>query len=128
VNGEFEIDMTTISNTDIKDEDYHKKYLNHMISEDFFDVKQFKTAKFVIKSAKKIKADNYEIKGDLTIKGKTDAIAFDAVANQKEAHAKIIFDRTKFDIKYGSANFFKSIGDKAINDKVQLDVVLKAKK
>jgi len=128
VSGEFEIDMTTISNSDIKDQEYHTKFLNHMISDDFFAVKQFKTAKFVIKSAKKMKADNYEIKGDLTIKGKTDAIAFDAVANQKEAHAKIIFDRTKFDIKYGSANFFKSIGDKAINDKVELDVVLTAKK
>jgi len=36
--------------------------------------------------------------------------------------AKIMVNRTKFDIKYGSASFFDSIGDKAINDEFELDV------
>ena len=42
------------------------------------------------------------------------------------AVAKILVNRTKFDIKYGSASFFESIGDKAINDEFELDVNLVA--
>ncbi|MCE9538759.1 MAG: hypothetical protein K8R85_06030 [Bacteroidetes bacterium] len=40
--------------------------------------------------------------------------------------AKIIINRTKFDIKYGSASFFESIGDKAISDDFELNVNLVA--
>jgi hypothetical protein len=36
--------------------------------------------------------------------------------------AKINIDRTKFDIKYGSANFIEGIGDKAISDNFELNV------
>lgn len=127
--GEFEIDMTTISNTDITDKDYHKKFIDHMNSDDFFSTAKFKTAKFVIKSAKKDKAPNtYKITGDLTIKGKTAPVTFDAFATKEKATAKVMFDRTKYDIKYGSGKFFQGLGDKMINDDVQLDVVLTAKK
>jgi polyisoprenoid-binding protein YceI len=126
--GEFEVDMTSISNSDISDKDYHKKFIDHMISEDFFAVNTFKTAKFVVKSVKREKADNYKISGDLTIKGKTAPVTFDAVATKEKATAKVVFDRTKYDIKYGSGKFFPTIGDKMINDDVQLDVLLAAKK
>lgn len=126
--GEFEIDMTTITNTDIADKDYHKKFIDHIVSEDFFAVEKFKTAKFVIKSVKKGKADQYSITGDLTIKGKTAPVTFDAIASKEKASAKITFDRTTYDIKYGSGKFFQGLGDKMINDNVQLDVNLIVKK
>jgi polyisoprenoid-binding protein YceI len=126
--GEFEIDMTSITNTDIADKDYHKKFIDHMISDDFFSVEKFKTAKFVFKTVKKTKGNTYKITGNLTIKGKTDSVTFDADATKEKATAKVVFDRTKFDIKYGSGKFFPSIGDKMIYDDVQLDVILTAKK
>ena len=126
--GEFEIDMTSISNTDIADKDYHKKFMDHIVSDDFFGVEKFKTAKLVIKTVKKEKADNYKVTGDLTIKGKTAPITFDAVATTEKATAKITFDRTTYDIKYGSGKFFQGLGDKMILDDVQLDVTLTAKK
>ena len=126
--GEFEIDMTTITNTDISDKDYHKKFIDHITSDDFFGVAKFTTAKLVLKSAKKEKDNHYKITGDLTIKGKTAPVKFDAVATKEQASAKVIFDRTKYDIKYGSGKFFEGLGDKMINDEVQLDVQLTAKK
>jgi polyisoprenoid-binding protein YceI len=126
--GEFEIDMTSITNSDIADKDYHKKFMDHILSDDFFGVEKFKTAKFVIKSVKKDKADSYKISGDLTIKGKTAPVSFDALATTEKASGKIIFDRTKYDIKYGSGKFFQGLGDKMIMDDVQLDVTLTAKK
>jgi polyisoprenoid-binding protein YceI len=125
--GEFEIDMTTISNTDLTDKEYHKKFIDHMISDDFFAVEKFKTAKFVIKTVKKEKAD-YKVTGDLTIKGKTAPVTFKAVASKESATAKIVFDRTKYDIKYGSGKFFQGLGDKMIKDEVELNVSLVAKK
>lgn len=126
--GEFVADMTSITNTDIADKDYHKKFIDHMISDDFFSVDKHKTAKFVIKNVKKQKDNNYKVTGDLTIKGKTAPASFDAVATKESATAKITFDRTKYGIKYGSGQFFKDLGDKMINDQVELDITLTAKK
>ncbi|MDO9181269.1 MAG: YceI family protein [Bacteriovorax sp.] len=127
--GEFEIDMTTITNTDLTDKEYLTKFLTHITSDDFFATDKFKTAKLVIKSVKKEKAaDTYKVTADLTIKGKTAPVTFDAVATKEKASAKVVFDRTKYDIKYGSGKFFQGLGDKLINDDVQLDVSLTAKK
>ncbi|MFA6237584.1 MAG: YceI family protein [Bacteriovorax sp.] len=126
--GEFVADMTTIANTDIADKEYHKKFIDHMISDDFFGVTTYKTASFVIKNVTKKKGDQYKVTGDLTIKGKTAPVSFDATATKDLATAKLTFDRTKYDIKYGSGKFFQGLGDKMINDEVQLDVTLTAKK
>ena len=73
-------------------------------------------------------ANTYQVTADLTIKGKTAPVSFDAVATKESATAKVTFDRTKYDIKYGSGKFFQGLGDKMINDEVQLDVTLTAKK
>ena len=127
--GEFEVDMTTITNTDLTDKEYLAKLLGHLASPDFFNVAEFKTAKLAIKTVKKEKAANtYKVTADLTIKGKTAPVSFDAVATKESATAKVTFDRTKYDIKYGSGKFFQGLGDKMINDEVQLDVTLTAKK
>ena len=40
--------------------------------------------------------------------------------------AKINVDRTKFDIRYRSSNFFENLGDKAIENDFTLDVNLVA--
>lgn len=128
VGGEFVADMTSITNTDIADKDYHKKFIDHMISDDFFGVEKFKTASFVIKNVKKQKADSYKVTGDLTIKGKSAPVSFDAVATKEKATAILTFDRTKYDIKYGSGKFFQGLGDKMINDDVQLEITLATKK
>ena len=40
------------------------------------------------------------------------------------ASAKLSFDRSKFDVKYGSGSFFDNLGDKAISDMIDLEVNL----
>lgn len=66
----------------------------------------------------------------MTIKGITNDSSFPAtisIADKKlNAVAKIVFDRTKFDIKYSSKNFFENLGDKAIHDNVDITVNLNA--
>lgn len=125
--GEFTVDMTTITNTDLTDKEYNKKLVDHLNSDDFFATAKNKTAKFVIKTATKVKDNTYKLAGDLTIKGKTAPVTFDADVTKTAASGVVKFDRTTYDVKYGSGKFFQGLGDKMINDEVQLTVNLAAK-
>ena len=66
--------------------------------------------------------------GDLTIKGKTAPATFNADVTKTGATAVVTFDRTAYDVKYGSGKFFQGLGDKMIEDSVQLTVTLTVKK
>lgn len=128
------VDMTTINNTDLTDAEYNKKLVGHLNSDDFFATDKFKTARLVTKTVKKVKGDTYAVTGDLTIKGQTHPLplkageTFNVEVSKDGATAVITFDRTKYDVKYGSGKFFQGLGDKMINDDVQLTVILKTKK
>ena len=126
--GEFTADMTSITVTDLTDKEYNKKLVDHLNSDDFFSTAKNKTATFVSKSVTKVKGDTYKVTGDLTIKGITQSVTFDATATKASATAVVKFDRTKYEVKYGSGKFFQGLGDKMINDEVQLTVTLTAKK
>ncbi len=122
--GSFEIDMTTIQNTDMTGE-YKGKLENHLKSDDFFGVTKFPKSKFVITSVTPIKLEKetgftHNVKGMLTIKDKTNAISFDAKVDMQEnkisCTGSAVIDRSKFDVRYGSKSFFEDIGDKMIYD------------
>ncbi len=133
IGGSFQIDMTTITNTDITDQENNAKLIGHLKSDDFFGVEKHPTSTFKITKAEPISGakageNNYTITGDLTIKGITKPVTFPATVkingNNAEAAAKVTIDRTKYDIRYGSKTFFESIGDKAIYDDFTLDLKL----
>ena len=116
VGGQFSIDMTSISNTDM--EGRKKERLEwHLKNADFFDVEQFPLAMITIAKAEKGEGNFYKIVADLTIKGITHSVTFPAKVEINglnfSARAKIKIDRTKWDIKYGS-NTFYDLGDRAI--------------
>jgi polyisoprenoid-binding protein YceI len=132
VDGNFAIDMTTMTCTDL-DATNGAKLLGHLNSDDFFSTEKNKVAQFKITNVSTETAGSVNITGDLTIKGITNKITFPASVQQKGnvivAVAKgVKVDRTKYDIKYGSKSFFASIGDKAISDDFELDINLVAKK
>lgn len=123
--GNFTIDMNTIICTDLQGKSA-KKLQGHLMSDDFFGVPNHPTASLSITSVKKKKAnDQYEITADITIKGITKSIVFDALISSNNATSKIIIDRTDFDIKYGSGAFFDNLGDRMIYDKFELDLNLR---
>jgi polyisoprenoid-binding protein YceI len=130
--GKFIIDMNSMTNTDITDETYKQKLVGHLKSDDFFSTAKHPTATFVLKNATAKGENQYNLKGDLTIKGITKEVEFPATVNiaadKITAKAKILVDRTKYDIKYGSGSFFDNLGDKAIDDNFELNVDLVAKK
>lgn len=124
--GTIEFDMTSITCTDLSDKEWNDKLVGHLKSDDFFSVAKHPTSKFEITKVILKSEHHYDVTGKLTIKGITNEISFPAMIKFDDKTivtiAKIIVNRTKFDIKYGSASFFDKIGDKAISDDFELDV------
>ncbi len=122
--GSFVLDMNSINCTDLTGKG--KSGLEgHLKADDFFGTAKFPTADLKIKKvASKGKPGEYKLTADLTIKGITKEVKFDATAANGMAKAAIKIDRTDFDIKYGSGSFFDSLGDKTIYDEFDINVVL----
>ncbi len=120
VSGQITIDMNSILVTDIKDEGTNQKLKGHLMSDDFFGVKNHPEAHLKITSVEKQEGNIYTIIGDLTIKGKTQKVEFPATIKSEEgkivAIGELEIDRTKFDIRYGSGQFFEDLGDRMIYD------------
>lgn len=130
--GEFTIDMNSINNTDLEGE-WAGKLVGHLKSDDFLGMASHPTSKLVITRAIALDTKgNYKIVGNLTIKGITKEVKFQA--NVKEANGsvnasgKITVDRSEYDIRYGSGSFFDGLGDKTIYDEFDLQVSLVAGK
>ena len=121
--GSFIMDMTSIKTEDM-DPEYNAKLDGHLKNDDFFGVKNHPTASLKITSVK-AKGIFNRVNADLTIKGITKPISFDMSIKDNTATAVLKIDRTKYDIKYGSASFFDGLKDKAIKDEFDLDVTLK---
>ncbi len=120
--GEFVIDMTSISNTDMTAGNGKEKLEGHLKSDDFFGVEKHPTAKLVIKSSENFNKNSYTVKGDLTIKGITKPITLVISMFENKATATMKVDRSKFDVRYGSGSFFDDLGDKTIYDEFDLVV------
>ncbi len=125
VGGTFTADMTTI-----QDAGGSAKLDGHLKSDDFFGVETYPTSSLVITKVGKGKDGAAQITANLTIKGKTEEITFPALFSIDNgvaiASAELTFDRSKFDVRYGSGSFFEDLGDRAISNDIKLSVSLKA--
>ena len=130
--GEFTFDMNSITDTDITDATYNAKLLTHLKSDDFFSTAKHPTSTFKITKVIPKGGDLYDVTGNMTIKGITNAVTFPATVKVTptgiSADGKATIDRTKYDIRYGSKSFFESIGDKAIHDDFTVEMKLVANK
>lgn len=118
--GTFTVDMTSLRSTDLKGA-MAEKLDGHLKSDDFFGVDEFPTAKLKITNVIESE-DGFTFNGDITIKGVTEAVSFDVNNKDGISMAKIVLDRTKFGIRYGSDRFFDNLGDKAISDEFTLNI------
>jgi polyisoprenoid-binding protein YceI len=130
--GSFDIDMNTITCTDLKPAEGGDRLVGHLKADDFFGVAKYPTAKFVITKSTWQGGNNYKIVGNLTIKETTKEIKFNAVASGNDtkatAEATVMIDRTDYNVKYGSGSFFDGLGDKTIYDNFELKISLVAGK
>ncbi|KAA0989198.1 YceI family protein [Dyadobacter aurulentus] len=128
--GSFVIDTTSIKILDITDPDTNAQFAGHLFSEDFFAIENFPEATFVITNADHLQSDSYQITGDLTIKGITHEASFPGgvhvSGDRVTASGKILVDRTRYDMKFRSGNFFQNLGDTLIYNEFELEVKLTA--
>ncbi len=129
--GKVVVDMTSITCTDIADKKSNGDLVGHLKNEDFFNVAEHEEAIFEITSTEKVQGSGAKLTGNLTIKGITKpckgiitVIPSKTVVGQVNLSSAIKFDRTEYDIKYGSGKFFDNLGDKTIKDEVSLQVTL----
>ncbi|CAA9296068.1 MAG: Rhodanese-like domain protein [uncultured Cytophagales bacterium] len=128
--GRFVIDTQSIKILDITDPATNAQFAGHLASDDFFSSEQYPEATFGITGAEPRGNGFYHVTGDLTIKGITHPVSFDAQVNRLgtlvTASGKITIDRTKFGIKFRSGNFFLHLGDNLIYNNFDLNVRLTA--
>jgi polyisoprenoid-binding protein YceI len=117
--GEFVIDISSLACTDLNGE-YKGKLEGHLKSDDFFGVEKYPTSNLNITKVKSTGKNSYKITADLTIKGITKSIKFDASIYGKKATANLKVDRTQFNVKYGSGSFFDGLKDNMIYDEFDL--------
>ena len=80
--GNFAIDLTTITDRDLEGE-YKAKLEGHLKSADFFDVDNYPEATFEITGVQEgAEVGNVSISGNLTIRGVTKNITFDAQVSE----------------------------------------------
>lgn len=124
--GEFSIDTTSIKILDVTDPATNAQFAGHLASDDFFSIEKHPEATLVIDSV-----SGNHVAAALTIKGITHPINFDAVVNVDgatlTASAKLVIDRTKYEMRFRSGNFFKDLGDTLIYNDFDLNVNITAK-
>jgi polyisoprenoid-binding protein YceI len=123
--GRFVADTTSIKILDVTDPATNAQFAGHLASDDFFSSEQYPEAVFEI-----TRVNNRRVEGNLTIKGITHPVSFDAnvsiVGNMLTASGKITIDRTKYDMKFRSGNFFQNLGDTLIYNDFDLNVNITA--
>ena len=128
LSGNIEVDMSSILNTDLEDEKYKNKLTSHLKNEDFFNVIEYPISTLLINSAEKNSNLDYNFTGELTIKGITHSVEFvgkvENTGVRYSANIKLIFDRTLWNIKNGSGQFFENLGDKMILDDIELNIAI----
>ncbi|HTN20318.1 MAG TPA: YceI family protein [Pelobium sp.] len=130
--GVFEIDMNSMSSTDLSGANA-TKLLGHLKSDDFFSTDKNPTSKFTITKVDYLDENKASVTGNLIIKGISNPLTFPANVKQKNGVLVCVatgvkVDRTKYDIKYGSKSFIADLGDKAIANDFEVTITLVAKK
>lgn len=131
--GAFLIDMTSIKVLDIPAEEKgNAKLTGHLKGADFFDVENHPSAAFEITGLENVEGKTM-LSGNLSIKGIKQNITFPVSVTNSGSDLILTsetfnIDRSKWDIKYKSKSFFGDLGDKFINDDIELTVKVLASK
>ncbi|PHR94973.1 MAG: lipid-binding protein [Leeuwenhoekiella sp.] len=135
LSGSFLIDMTSILVTDLEGDqktslEDHLKGTVEGKEGDFFNVQKFPTAAFEItgvteKDGKKMMSGNLTLKE--TKKNIEFPVMYEVAGNTMTLKSEpFTIDRTEWGVNYGSKSVFDNLGDKFINDDIQLEFTIVA--
>lgn len=130
--GEFVFDMNAMSCSDLAGNAMHDVLIAHLKSDDFFDVEVYPEARFVVWAAEPIipatsGAPNLHVRGQLTLKDVVKPFEFPVVAGftpegKPAAQAVLAFDRTLWNVVYGSGKLFSNLGGHLVNDQIEIQL------
>lgn len=123
LNGEFIVDMTSINNQDMEG-DRKARLEGHLKSDDFFSVDSHPTALLSIQGSELISEGKWNVTANLTIKGITHPVDFEMTRSEQGWSANLVFDRSKYEVRFRSGTFFENLGDKLIYDDIELAINL----
>ncbi len=140
--GRFVFDMKSIVDEDLEDEEMNAKLTRHLKSEDFFYVEKYPEAVFELTSVEEYPGTltesnetnmDYEVNGNLTIRGETKNIRFPAKIEMKDdviliSTPEFSLDRTLWNVNYQSKKVFAELKDKFIHDDMHIKLDLKLQK
>ena len=122
--GEFFVDMTTINVQDLTGGS-KERLEGHLKSDDFFSVESFPSAQLDISSSELISDGKWMVNASLTIKDISHPVKFEMSNTENGWTANLVFDRSKYNVKFRSGTFFENLGDKLIYDDIELAINLK---
>jgi polyisoprenoid-binding protein YceI/rhodanese-related sulfurtransferase len=132
IDGAFEIDMTSIKNKDLEGDPLQPVLISHLTSDDFFFVKLFPKASFILAAAKPVESPtlsspNFQVEGTLELRGVKADIRFPATVNRREdgsvsIEAHFDIDRTRWNVLYGSSRFFEHLGMHLVYDLITMEL------
>jgi len=123
-NGSFIVNMNSLTVEDLSGGG-KKRLEGHLRSTAFFGVSDHPQASLSISSMVEIEGNSQILDGQLTIKGVTHPINFSlTLTPENNASAILVFDRSKYDVRFRSGSFFDELGDKLILDEIKLEVAL----
>lgn len=134
VAGELVLDMTRLTCSDLADTNLNAVLLTHLRDHDFFDTEVYPSARVVLtevgfEASVRPGRPNYRGTAELTLKGITRSLPFELTGgSSKEGEfslqGSLRFDRTEWNVCYGSARFFPRLGMHLVNDHIDLDLRL----
>ncbi|WP_417238060.1 YceI family protein [Bizionia sp.] len=131
--GSFLIDMNSLYVTDLpEDDENHGKLTGHLKSPDFFDVEAFPASAFEVTGFTN-ENGKMMLSGNLKMKDTENNISIPVTVSENNDSVTITsetftIDRSKWNVKYGSKSFFDDLGDKFINDDMELQITITANK
>lgn len=127
--GKFVADMSSLENVDLKaDAEQKSKLEGHLKSGDFFEVEKFPTASYEITKVVHNETGDYNttLEGNLTIKGITKPVQFNANVSLKAGEVSIATEPKDIDREDFGVKFQMPVANGIIKNEVNLQVLIKA--
>ena len=127
--GKFVADMASLENVDMKDDAEQKAKLEgHLKSGDFFEVEKFPTASDEITKVTNNDTGDYNttLDGNLTIKGITKPVQFNANVSVKEGEVSIATEPKDINREEFGVKFQMPVANGVIKDEVNVQILIKA--
>ena len=127
--GKFIVDLNSLTSVDLKDDAEQLGKLNgHLKSGDFFETNKFPTASYEITKVSKNDSGDYNtlLDGNLTIKGITKPMQFNANVSVKDGVASIATEPKDISREAFNVKFQMPVANGVIKDDVNLQIIIKA--